>query len=280
MMSSDDSIPVTLPSGLVVEISPLRMAEENKLAQVARTRGKFDDVLESVLASRMGAVHDPGPYKDLSVGDAVDWNSLLAGDTFAAMLELRKISYNEGNVFTVMDLSCPSGQCPTFDYDIDLDTDVIRRDLDEAGQAHIRDGIPLECVIDGRRVTFDLATGMSSKRVRKMDAQYPGRMMAVRMRARIREVEGIEAHDVMDWLDGNNGASKRFAGLRAADSESLRDAMDEHECGIDTDVELTCEHCGRRYMIELPFDAGFLAPGTAIARRKRERRRGTTSSAF
>lgn len=278
MMSATDTCDVRLPSGLVVKMTPLRMADENRLAQAAKSNESFDAVIETVLGARLGTVVDPGPYPRLLAGGELVWDDLLSGDTFAAMIELRKISYDEGSTFTVLDLQCPSGQCPKFDYDIDLDSDLVRRDLDEVGAEHVRTGAPLSCVIDGRKVEFALATGSSVKRVRKMDAQYPKRMMATRMRSRIVSVEGVEPLDIMNWLDGNNGASKVYPGLRAADSERLRDAMDEHECGIDTEVELTCEHCGRKYMISLPFDAGFLAPGTGIAQRKRKRRLGSTSS--
>jgi hypothetical protein len=277
MMSASDTHDVQLPSGLVVKMTPLRMADENRLAQAAKANDNFDNVIEAVLAARIGAVVAPGPYPHLVEGGSIAWDDLLSGDTFAAMIELRKISYDDGKTFTVLDLQCPSGQCPKFDYDIDLDTDIIRRDLDAVGAEHVRNGVPLSCQIDGHNVGFVLATGATVKRVRKLDAQYPKRMMATRMRSRIVGVEGIEPLNIMNWLDGDNGASKAYPGLRAADAERLRDAMDEHECGIDTEVEITCEHCQRRYMINLPFDAGFLAPGIGIAQRKRRRRLGSTS---
>jgi hypothetical protein len=256
------------------------MADENRLAQAAKSSENFETVIETVLASRLGAVVDPGPYPRLLEGGDVVWDDLLSGDTFAAMIDLRKISYDDGATFTVLDLQCPSGQCPKFDYDIDLDVDLVRRDLDDVGAEHVRSGAPLVCQVDGKQVSFTLATGSTVKRVRKLDAQYPKRMMATRMRSRILSVEGVDPLEIMNWLDGNNGASKVYPGLRAADAERLRDAMDQHECGIDTEVELTCEHCGRKYMINLPFDAGFLAPGIGIAQRKRKRRLGSTSSEF
>lgn len=280
MLSATDACDVRLPSGLVVKMTPLRMADENRLAQAAKSSENFETVIETVLASRLGAVVDPGPYPRLLEGGDVVWDDLLSGDTFAAMIDLRKISYDDGATFTVLDLQCPSGQCPKFDYDIDLDVDLVRRDLDDVGAEHVRSGAPLVCQVDGKQVSFTLATGSTVKRVRKLDAQYPKRMMATRMRSRILSVEGVDPLEIMNWLDGNNGASKVYPGLRAADAERLRDAMDQHECGIDTEVELTCEHCGRKYMINLPFDAGFLAPGIGIAQRKRKRRLGSTSSEF
>ena len=113
---------------------------------------------------------------------------------------------------------------------------------------------------------------------RKLDAQNPGRQIAAMIRARITDVEGLKRSEIMDWLDGNNGVSKNFPGLSSQCAEDLRDAFDEAECGIDTDVEITCAKCGLTYNVPIPFGSGFLAPATAIQQRRRARRHGAASS--
>ena len=104
--------------------------------------------------------------------------------------------------------------------------------------------------------------------------------MAANLRARLVDVEGVDRREWMDWLDGNNGTSSKFAGLSSEESEALRDAYDAADGGIDTDVEITCQRpaCKRRFTIALPFDQGFLLPNKGIRARKRARRLGQDSS--
>jgi hypothetical protein len=79
----------------------------------------------------------------------------------------------------------------------------------------------------------------------------------------------------MDWLDGEDG---HYPGLMSEDSEDIRDAFDEKEAGIDTDVELNCPSvsCGHDFVVNLPFD-GMLMPSKGIRKRRQERRRGKVS---
>jgi len=253
-------------------LRPLLIAEENKLARSANQQGESQArALEEVLQSCVTEVIDFGPYRE---GVTLDWPAVLSGDKFALMLELRKRSYRDGRKIIMLDVQCPRGRCTPTDYSVDLDTDVMVREITDEVFDHVRDGVPFEVQIAGKLVTFLPATGRTEEAAQKLERQHPGRNMAVLLRSRIQDVEGIERRDILDWIDGNNGASKTFEGLSSQDGEDLRDAFDAVECGVDTEVSLTCEHCGRSWSFPLPFDGGFLAPATEIRKRRRERRRG------
>lgn len=270
---------ITLPSGCQAEIRPIKIAEENILASAyGRGAAQIARGLERVLAACVTSIPEPGIYGEfIQSGGAADWRRMLAGDKFVAMLELRKISYRDGAKFTIFDSECPAG-CPTADYEIDLDTDIIRRDLDAVSAAAFQDNTPFSCEVAGKLVTFNMVTGATEEMVQKLQQQNPERKISCAMRARILDVSGVDRRDILDWLDGANGTSKRFEGLSSQEGEELRDIFDQHECGIDTDVPIECMHCGRTYTVPLPFDGGFLMPSKGIRQRKRARRLAASSA--
>jgi hypothetical protein len=265
---------IKLPSGAEVILRQLLMREENMLAQAARSRGKSQSrVLNDVLDSCLVEWVELGPYR-LDPEAKPSIKDFLMGDKFVMMVELRLITYRDGNLYTINDVECPSGSCPPFDFEVDIKRDMMHRDLTPEDAATFAEGKPFECTIDGHVVTFSLADGRTEERLEKLHKQHPGRPMACTLRSRIVDVEGVDRRDIMDWLDGNNGESKQFDGLGGQECEDLRDAMDLHECGIDTEVLMECPHCGREAYIDVPFDSGFLLPSKGILARKKQRRRG------
>ena len=266
---------IKLPSGAEVILRQLLVREENILAQAAKSRGKNQNrVLNDILDSCLIGWVDTGPYQDIDDGAKPKTRDLLMGDKFALMIELRKISYRDGNLYTLDEIECPSGSCGTFAYEINLDNDLIRRNLEPEDAEYISAKIPFECSIDNKAVTFTLADGRTEENLERLTRQNPGRPMSCTMRSRILDVGDIPRRDILDWIDGNNGNSKTFDGLTSQDAEDMRDAFDIHECGIDTEVEIICPHCGREALIDLPFDSGFLLPSKGIKARKKRRRLG------
>jgi len=265
---------IKLPSGAEVTLRQLLMREENMLAQAARARGRSQaNALNDVLNACLVGWVDTGPYK-AELDSKPDVKDFLMGDKFAMMIELRVITYRDGHSYTIHGAECPTGGCAPFDYEIDLRADLIRRNLSDEDAATFAAGEPFVCEIDGKKVTFLLADGKTEERLQKLMKQHPGRPMACTLRSRIEDVEGIDRRAILDWLDGDNGASKEFDGLGGQECEDLRDAMDLHECGIDTEVLMECPHCGREAYIDVPFDSGFLLPSKGIVARKKQRRLG------
>ena len=262
---------VDLPSGASVELRPLTIADENYMAQAKRSRKgrSLDQALEQVLDRCTVRVADAGPYGFLTEGGRADWHRMLSGDRVEAMFALRKLSYKEGNLYVVENVTCPACK-NVWDHEFNVDEDMFHQPLSEESRERYQAGTPFEVTVDGRVVQFQLQDGSTEDLFDKMRKQKPDRRMAAGLRSRIKDVEGIERRDIMDWLDGANGASKKFHGLTSADAEVLRDAFNAVDCGVDTEVEAECPECGRLVRFDLPFDSMF-APGRSIRARKRER---------
>lgn len=260
-----------LPSGARVEFRALTMADENFLASAKKARkGRtLEQALEQALDRCTVQVVDPGPYRFLAEGGRPDWHRMLSGDRVEAMLALRRLSYTNGHLYVVENVTCACGTVWDHEFDIDLDLD--RKELPEESRRRMIAGEPMEATIADHAVQFVLQTGETEDLFDKLKRQKEGRKMAAGLRSRIVDVSGVERRDIMDWLDGNNGSSSRFAGLTSDEAEELRAAFDEADCGVDTEVEAECPECSRFVRFALPFDAIFF-PGRKIRERKRARR--------
>lgn len=268
---------VTLPSGAVAEFRPLTIADENFMADAKRSRkGRaLDMALEQILDRCTVRVVSPGPYRFLSENGRPDWHRMLTGDRVEAMFALRKISYAEGYLYVVENVTCACGHA--WDHEFDIDEDLLHQPLAEESQRKYAAGEPFAVEVGGCDVSFVLQSGETEDLYDKMRRNKPARKMAAGLRSRIVDVSGIERRDIMDWLDGDNGVSKRFPGLSSNDAEELRAAFDAVDCGVDTEVEAQCPECSRLVRFALPFDSIFV-PGRKIRARKRARR-GTEFSA-
>lgn len=253
-----DEATVTLPSGCQITLRPLRLSEESLLGK--GTAGR-QVVLKMVEACTV-RIDDPGPYISPT------WGTMLMGDQMAALLELRTISYPSGHLYTVQGVRCPACRQAS-GYDIDLRTDLYRRDLDAAGCAHVTSGEPLTVTIAGREVSFVLPTPETERLRERNDKQHPGRP-GNRLRSRIKAVEGIEPHEILAWLDGGDPKLPHL-GLTMGDVDLLEAAMDAHDCGYDTDIDLTCPmgDCGHQFVITFPFLGSFNRPALVAARAAR-----------
>lgn len=269
----------TLPSGCQIKFRQITLAEENILISAAKSKkaATQQTVIDDVLSACAMEVVDPGPYNFLTIGGKPAWPRMLAGDRFVSLLQLRILSYKQREMYTVPGVRCPACN-HRWDYQINLLEDLYYREASEEDLEHLRTNEPFAVTIADKVVTFGHATCDLETKVSKLEEQNPGRSMASLMRARILDVDGIERRDILDWLDGNNGQSKDFSGLTSEEADELREAFDEHNCGVDTEVEADCPSCGESFQFILPFDSGFLLPGQKIRERRKQRRRGMGSS--
>lgn len=251
-----------LPSGAKIEFRALTLKEENILAS---SRGRRQhSALDRVLSACVVQVHDAGPYKDL--GQKPDWDKMLQGDRFVAMIRLRVISYREGEDYQFK-TTCPDCKKRT-EQSINLLSELPVRPLSEEAMEAMVNGAPFTAEIAEAKVTYSLSFGEHAKRAEKLREQNPKRTMAAALRSRILEVEGVDKRDILDWLDGEHGD---FPGLTSDDAEDLRDAFDRVDCGIDTEIEVECPSCWAVWSLSLPFDDGFFLPQRGRKKRRQER---------
>lgn len=260
------TVSVTLPSGAAIELRALSLADENYLTEANKRRKKGSNPLVEIVGRCTLQVTDPGPYPFVRAGEAAPWGRLLRGDFWWALLELRALSYRDGDTFDMV-FRCASGGCLNhWEERIRLRTDLPMIPLSPAAAARIRDKQPHEATIDGRRVAFQLPIGDTEDEIERMRDKFPGRGMACGLRARILDVEGLERREILDWLDGE-GARGKWPGLTSADAEDLRAAFDAEDCGVDTTIRSECPRCGEETARDLPFDR-LLLPGTAARKSK------------
>jgi len=266
---------VKLPSGAVIEIRKISLRDENFLAGAARSKRKNNDkVLIEVMSRCTIGFVEPGPYKDVNAGDKVKWDDMLSGDWFGAMIELRKFSYREGSSYDIQ-VQCPALGCNNkFGWKVDLDKDLFVKGLPEESVEAMAEGKPLSTTIDGRVVEFNLGYVKDNEAQDKLEKRFPGREVSCMLRSRIVSVEGVERQDILTWLDGlkrGGVESTKYEGLCSDDTEDLRAAFEEVDCGVDTEVEVECtkSSCSEVFTLDLPFDNIFTPARAAGQRRAR-----------
>lgn len=262
----------TLPSGVKIEMRNAGIAEENLMAGLAKGSGSIERGLMDVLDRCTLGVADVGPYDFLTVGGKANWRQMIRGDMFTALVQLRTITYRDGHMLE-FEQRCPAVGCRhRFAAEVNLLDDLIWQDMPQDSIDKLKRGELFEAEIDGRLVKYTLAFGRTEENYMLLAEQNPGRDMACGLRSRIAEVDGLEPHQILDWLDGNNGKSDKFPGLGSQEAEDLRDAFDVVEGGIDTSVEVYCPRCSEVFDVNVPFSAFFL-PGKGINTRRREARK-------
>ncbi|HEY5316361.1 MAG TPA: hypothetical protein VIJ20_00160, partial [Solirubrobacteraceae bacterium] len=103
---------ITMPSGLSGEARGLKVKELQKLADPALARGlRHIDIMLGVITS----VIDPGPYK-FEPGEAPKWDSVLLGDRFAALIDVRCATWGPTYEFTGRCEECSEG----YGWELDL----------------------------------------------------------------------------------------------------------------------------------------------------------------
>ena len=260
----------TLPSKVKIEMRQAMVVEENFLAGIAKGGGgPVERGLMEVLDKCTIGIVDPGPYDFLTAGGKANWKQMIRGDMFSALVQLRSITYTDGQNLG-FEQRCPNMSCgKRFLAQVDLFEDLLWQDMPQESIEKLKSGELFEVVIDGKKVGYTLAFGKTEETYGLLIEQNPGRDMSCGLRARIATVEDLKPHQYLDWLDGRNGDDQcEFPGLTSQDAEDLREAFDVVEGGVDTSVEVRCPKCQGMFDVNVPFSAFFL-PGKGISSRRR-----------
>jgi len=246
-----------LPSGAKVELRAMTVADEDLVTSGKSNRQS--KMIGALLDACCLRVVDPGPYGSLAEGDKPDWNKVLGGDRFAAFIYLRTISFRDGTLYDF------ETQCPACgkrgEYRVNLLEELPVQELSEESAAVFERGGTFNIEIGGKTVSYRHALGSDEDRFEKLQEQYPDRVSSCALRTRIKKIEGLSESEFLNWLSE----------LTSDEAEDLRDAMDENDCGMDTEIEITCR-CGFTSVLDVPFDASLFLPGRGRRKRKRARR--------
>lgn len=234
---------VSLPSGAQIELRALRGKEGKLLSD--RDVAKSGMIMDKLLAACTVQVLDWGPYAQNPQG-VFNWQEALVGDRFYAMVELRRVSF--GDEFTFK-MQCPSELCrKRFEFAIDLGKMPVRR-LSDAARTSFSAGNQFELInpADGKRIVYRLPVGrdeVAAARVSGLDGAL--------VEALLQRIVSVEGEQVTRVYLENLDLSAIFG---------LLDALDQANCGVETDMEVECPECGHIFDARIPFEQGFLVPG-------------------
>lgn len=245
---------ITCPSGLTGRIRGLKGKELDLLGDKKAIRK--GDLFDNLLRACWLETEDPGPY-DFGSGSP-NWSRVLVADRFYVLLQIRQTTYpDEPYSFRT---TCADDNCAEpFIWDIDLD-DLPVKMLPEESLEKLRNNDPFIAEVAGYKIQFRLTTGADEKKGAKFLKGLQQRIVDV-LNLRIVAVEGVEGKDKRKWLDD----------LELRDHRDMLDAFDEHDGGIETEIEVECPSCGHIFPIDLPFGREFFLP--------RRRRKGSSDKA-
>jgi hypothetical protein len=219
--------PFPLPSGINCVLREMTGVEEELI-----TNGKLlrsGDAVNQLLCNCMVQL---GENSNVTVKDVLD---LLAGDRLFILVKLRQISLGDE---MIIKLNCPNVNCQGLNQvNINLDDLTIKSYPAER---------EFSCTLPGSGliVKFDYLDGHKEKRL----AALPEATISQGMLIRILEI------------DGKSPNKKTVTEMSLKDRQALRQAMLEVDGGIDTAIDIVCQHCGQPIRTRVEADAGFFFP--------------------
>jgi len=246
--------PISCPSGLSGRVRGMKVREERVLSD--RKLAKAGSQLEELLTACWEATVEPGPY---DFGDrTIDWGSVLQGDRFFALLNIRALTYGSDYGFAVSCRNCRS----RIEWEVEL-TKLPVRPLSPESRAAFIAGNRFETTLPdaGKRVWFKLLTGDDERKLPALQRAAPDRLLSSVLAYRVLEIEGVDPKDKRAFLED----------LTLRDADFLVDEFDRVDCGVDTTIEVECPDCREVQDIDLPFDSAFFLPGKERTARRKAR---------
>jgi hypothetical protein len=242
------------PSGLEGLVRGMKVREERVLSD--RKLAKAGSQLEELLSSCWETTTEVGPY-DLR-DRPIDWGSILQGDRFFALLNIRALTYGPEYGFAVSCRSCRA----RIEWEVDL-TKLPIRPLSPESRASFMAGNRFETTLPdaGKRVWFKLLTGDDERKLPALQRAAPDRLLSSVLAYRVLEVEGVDPKEKRAFLED----------LTLRDADFLVDEFDRVDCGVDTTIEVECPECREIQDVDLPFDSAFFLPGKERTARRKAR---------
>jgi hypothetical protein len=247
---------IVCPSGLSGHIRGMKVREERILTdrKLAKNGSQIDELLKSCWEETL----DAGPY---DFGDKeIDWDKVLQGDRFFALLQIRATTYGPEYTFSV---SCRREACRArIDWELSLN-DLTVRALSDESRAAFLNGNRFETALpdSSNKIHFKLLTGADERKLPMLKKNAGDRMLSAMLAYRISEIDGIDDREKRKFLEE----------LSMRDADFLMDEFDRVDCGVDTTIEVECPECFSTQEVELPFEKTFFMPGKARTMRRRDR---------
>lgn len=243
------------PSGLTLELRGLRGKELRILED--KTSKKTNRTYDSILTSCTVKVVNVGPYKDLDQGQDIDWDKMLVGDKFFALLAIRAETFGSSYDFNFKCTSC--GEMVPWTIDVLKHLEIKKLAPDDARK--FRQGETFDAVLaNGDTVKYRLPVGADEHAASV--SKNTGDALLVNLARRLSGVVTAE---------GESKAPKAYleeAGLK--DVLALAKELQSHDCGVNTTIEVQCNKldkktndlvgCEAVQELQLPLGRAFWAP--------------------
>lgn len=261
---------ITLPSRLVGDVRKIRGTEITVIAEQSDGAGAGDGGFSTLLGGCWLQTVDRGPYPDAAFsGDPEKpaWARVLKGDLLTGIIFLRQFSLTDGDVYA-FDVQCEGDGCKkNIPWELKL-SQLPLKWLPEASAERLKAGQPFETSVAGKKVLFDLQTLAQEEpvlRLMKQQKRAKGTIVDV-LAGQIRSVEGVGPDIRARW--------RWLSELSMGELFDLRAAMEEHDCGIETELEVVCQNraCQLEQTVNLPLARRFFSP--------RKKRRGEPEEAW
>ena len=246
-------ITTTTPSGMVARLRGLKGSEINLFAN--KTEAEQRKIGYELLQNLVLEVTDAGPaYPHIDVADPIDWSEIIDGDRFWLYVYARIATYGSDYFFRYQ---CGVQSCrKRFDWGIKIDRDLKQQKLSQESINKFVAGNVLGPVKFGDdEIMFQLLTGALEDKGLQMQGMKPDEATTVALANRIKSLNGQE---------GKGAIHRWVKDLDMLDLLELIDAMDEHDCGIDTDIEIQCPHCKTIQAVSVPLGEDFWTPGKRL----------------
>lgn len=232
------------PSGLTLDLRGLQ-GKELKLFQdkAAKRAGRtYDNILTACTES----IVSPGPAYVFPEGAKVpEWDKVIVGDKFYALLAIRAETFGEDYEFKFKCQACEERVAWT----VKLPDGLPIKKLAPEDAAAFVSGTPLEVTLkDGKVAKYRLAVG-ADERATAVNVDEADAVLAMLTR-RVVSIEGVVSPKA--YLD--------TAGLR--DIASIVKAFEAHDCGVETQNEVQCTKCHEVQELRLPLGRSFWMPLT------------------
>jgi|OM-RGC.v1.011896388 hypothetical protein len=231
---------VTCPSGLKGVLKKPKVRTLNDMRKIAARQGQaqsFTHLLESCWAKTL----EKGVYR--FEGDEVPWRDVLTGDRYYLILGIRKVLYGPNYQFPVRCKGCTK----KFGWVLPLDELEVTPLPDESKKVFMSEEKLFERKTEGGMpFRFKLSTGRTEEEKRDEEEQIVRYLMPrlfslgdVTNRKKLEETLLDLDLDVFDDI---------LAQVRGAD------------CGVETEIEVQCDHCNAYSSVTLPFDRKYFFP--------------------
>lgn len=261
---------VQCPSGLELLAHPIGGEELITIIDRAKPGADAFDSITAVLASCFEQVIEPGPYRFLEPESTArpSFARVLQGDILVAILRLRIASFPKLKGLYEFDFPCSYSECGHLTpWELDLaellGNEKLYRSLSPDAFMRVHEGTPFSYkTSDGQTIYYQLDTPSLAKPLRDlMTRERRKKTTDVEQVARqLVRVDGLRTQKTNEPVTDLRGLWQWAKRQTAGTLDEVLEAYEASDCGVDTEIRVRCEECGKEQDINLPFGKTFFRP--------------------